>query len=126
MGSSATCSPLAVITVRGAAVDHHQITARTIEAHVGIMMYLVVSICMSERCYTAKEVADLLQVDPRAVRKLCSTGQIRSIVVASQYRIPESAYAEYIEEQSVYTHEHQSEPEEYEEEYEEDSEDSEE
>lgn len=55
-----------------------------------------VSMCMTERAYKVREIAELLQVDPRRVRQFCNDGTIRCLKIGSEFRIPESAYLEYL------------------------------
>lgn len=55
-----------------------------------------VSLCMTERAYKVREIAELLQVDPRRVRQFCNDGTIRCLKIGSEFRIPESAYLEYL------------------------------
>jgi len=51
---------------------------------------------MTERAYKVKEIAELLQVTPRRVRQFCDEGTIRALKIGNEYRIPESAYLEYL------------------------------
>jgi excisionase family DNA binding protein len=53
-----------------------------------------------EKFYTIKEIADLLKVHPRTVRKMIHAKEIDAIRVRDEYRITESALEEYIRRQS--------------------------
>jgi excisionase family DNA binding protein len=47
--------------------------------------------------YTVKELAALLKVHEETIRRLCDRGELRSIRVATNRRIPESAVTEYMD-----------------------------
>ncbi len=48
--------------------------------------------------YTVQEVADALRVHARTAYRLITGGEIKAVKIGSQWRIPESALTEYIEE----------------------------
>jgi excisionase family DNA binding protein len=50
-----------------------------------------------EQHYTVSEIASLLKCHPETVRRLCDRGELRSIRVATNRRIPESAVTEYMD-----------------------------
>jgi excisionase family DNA binding protein len=50
-----------------------------------------------EQFYTVKEIAALLKCHEETIRRLCDKGDIRSIRVATNRRIPESAVKEYMD-----------------------------
>jgi excisionase family DNA binding protein len=52
---------------------------------------------MIEQFYTVTEIASLLKCHPETVRRLCDRGELRSIRVATNRRIPESAVTEYMD-----------------------------
>ncbi len=52
---------------------------------------------LTPRLLTVKEVAESLRVHARTAYRLVTEGQIRSIRIGSQWRVPESALAEFIE-----------------------------
>jgi excisionase family DNA binding protein len=52
---------------------------------------------MIEQHYTVTELAGLLKCHPETVRRLCDKGELRSIRVATNRRIPESAVREYMD-----------------------------
>jgi excisionase family DNA binding protein len=52
---------------------------------------------MIEQHYTVSELAALLKCHPETVRRLCDRGELRSIRVATNRRIPESAVTEYMD-----------------------------
>ncbi len=43
-----------------------------------------------EKIYTVKQVADILQVDPRTVRKMITDGELEAFKVRDEYRIRQS------------------------------------
>jgi excisionase family DNA binding protein len=49
-----------------------------------------------ETFYTIKEIADLLRVHPRTVRKMIAEGEIEAIKVRDEYRIRHSALDAFI------------------------------
>ncbi len=55
---------------------------------------------MAEKFYTVEDVARILQISVSTVRKLINDGDLRSIRIGKQIRVPESALNEYIERQS--------------------------
>lgn len=48
--------------------------------------------------YTVQEVADTLRVHARTAYRLITNGEIKAVKIGSQWRIPESALNDYIEE----------------------------
>jgi excisionase family DNA binding protein len=52
---------------------------------------------MIEQFYTVQEIAALLRVHEETIRRLCDRGELRSIRVAANRRIPESAVKEYMD-----------------------------
>jgi excisionase family DNA binding protein len=52
---------------------------------------------MIEQHFTVKELAALLKCHEETIRRLCDKGEIRSVRVASNRRIPESAVKEYMD-----------------------------
>ena len=96
VGSSATCKPLPSDQFsRCRTYVSTNYSVMQVSAY-GIIMTACVSLCMTERAYKVKEVSELLQVDPRRVRQFCNDGTIRCLKIGSEFRIPESAYLEYL------------------------------
>lgn len=54
-----------------------------------------------EHLYTIEEVAKILRVKRRTVRKIMDDGDLPSIRVRNQYRIPQSALEAYMRSQSL-------------------------
>ncbi len=54
-----------------------------------------------EYLYTIEEVATLLRVKRRTVRKIMDDGDLPAIRVRNQYRIPQSALEAYMRSQSL-------------------------
>jgi excisionase family DNA binding protein len=52
---------------------------------------------MIEQHFTVQELSALLKVHEETIRRLCDKGEIRSVRVASNRRIPESAVTEYMD-----------------------------
>lgn len=44
-----------------------------------------------EKFYTVKEIANLLRIHPRTVRKMIAEGELEAIKVRDEYRIRQSA-----------------------------------
>lgn len=49
-----------------------------------------------ETFYTIREIADVLRINPRTVRKMIAEGQIEAIKVRDEYRIRQSALNAFI------------------------------
>ncbi len=45
-----------------------------------------------EKCYTVKEVAEILNVCTRTIYRQISNGKMKTMVVGGQYRIPDTAF----------------------------------
>ena len=56
-------------------------------------------IMTEEIIHTVKDVAKILQVDPRTIRKMIADGEIEAFRVRGEYRIRQSALDAFIEEQ---------------------------
>ena len=54
---------------------------------------------MIEPHYTGKALAELLAVNPETIRRAAASGRLRSVRVGSERRYPESAVAEWLEDQ---------------------------
>ena len=44
-----------------------------------------------EKIYTVRQVADILQVHPRTIRRMIARGEIRAFTIGDDYRIRQSA-----------------------------------
>lgn len=51
---------------------------------------------ISQKYYTVKEVADMLRVDPRTIRKAIDTGKLKASMVGREYRIAEKDLEKYL------------------------------
>ena len=54
---------------------------------------------MIEPHYTGKALAKLLAVNPETIRRAAASGRLRSVRVGSERRYPESAVAEWLEDE---------------------------
>lgn len=52
---------------------------------------------VDEKYYSPSEIADILNLDPRTVRKLINNGDLEAVRVGSQWRIGENDFKEFIE-----------------------------
>jgi excisionase family DNA binding protein len=54
-----------------------------------------------ERYYTTAELAELVRVHPETIRRAAGRGELRFIRVGRDYRFPESAVLEWLDERAA-------------------------
>lgn len=54
-----------------------------------------------ERYYTTAQLAELLSVHPETIRRAAARGELRFVRVGRDYRFPESAVVEWLQERAA-------------------------